>query len=182
MTAIFQTERLIIRKWLPENDAAQAFKMYNDPEVTRFISSMVEESVENQKTRLQRIIDKYNQINNGSGFWAIVEKESGQIVGAVLLKQIPDNQGNATEDYEVGWHLQKASWGKGYATEAGRGALEYGFNVLKLPVVYAVANPKNYASIRVMQRLGMMPMGRTNKYYGEELELFKLEAANAEKS
>jgi RimJ/RimL family protein N-acetyltransferase len=43
-------------------------------------------------------------------------------------------------------------------------------------VLYAVVKPANQASIRVTQRLGMTPIGRTNKYYGAELELFKLDA------
>ena len=176
MTTTFQTQRLIIRRWIPEADAAQVFEMYSDPEVTRFIRGMVEESVEAQQAKLQQAIDRYAQLNNGTGAWAIVEKETGQIVGTILLKQLPDNEGKPTPDYEVGWHLRKASWAKGYATEAGKAAIEYGFNVLKLPVIYAVVKPENHASIRVTQRIGMMPMGRTHKYYRVELELFKLEA------
>jgi RimJ/RimL family protein N-acetyltransferase len=125
--------------------------------------------------RLQRVTERYTQLNNGSGLWAIVEKQTGEILGTVLLKQLPDNESKPTQDYEVGWHLKKAVWGKGYATEAGLGAIEYGFNILKLPVIYAVVKPENHASMRVTQRLGMVPMGRTHKYYGVELELFKLD-------
>ncbi|NEU71879.1 GNAT family N-acetyltransferase [Hassallia byssoidea VB512170] len=175
MTPLFETNRLIIRNWIPEKDAESAFEMYSDPDVTRFISGMIEESVESQRVRLQTIIDRYAKLNKGTGFWAIVEKETGQIVGAVMLKQLPDTEKNLTEDYEVGWHLRKSSWGKGYATEAGQAAINYGFNILKLPVIYAVAEAENHASISVTQRLNMVPIGRTNKYYGGiELELFKL--------
>ncbi len=176
MTTIYQTQRLIIRRWIPEADAVQVFEMYSDPEVMRFIGGMIEESVEAQQAKLQQVIDRYTQLNNGTGAWAIVEKETGQIVGTVLLKQLPDNESKPTQDYEVGWHLRKAYWAKGYATEAGKAAIEYGFNVLKLPIIYAVVRPENHASIRVTQRIGMMPMGRTHKYYGVELELFKIEA------
>jgi [ribosomal protein S5]-alanine N-acetyltransferase len=175
MNALFETTRLIIRDWNPEADAEAAFKIYGEPEVMRFINSRVTASVEAQKAALETTIEQYAKLNNGTGFWTIVEKESRQIVGGILLKQLPDNEGNLTQDYEVGWHLRKASWGKGYATEAGRWALEYGFKVLKLPVIYAVVKPENYASIRVTQRLGMMPMGRTKRYYGAELELFRME-------
>jgi [ribosomal protein S5]-alanine N-acetyltransferase len=89
---------------------------------------------------------------------------------------LPDNNGDPTPEIEVGWHLKKSAWGKGYATEAGQAVLNYGFNVLKLPIIYAVVNPANTASIQVTQRLGMTPLGRTQQYYGKELELFKLEA------
>ncbi|ARV60548.1 GNAT family N-acetyltransferase [Nostocales cyanobacterium HT-58-2] len=175
MTEIFQTQRLIIRQWKPEADAVQAFEIYGDPEVVRFLSGIPDESVENVRMRLQQVIDRYTQLNNGSGLWAIIEKQTGEIIGTSLLKQLPDNESKSTQDYEVGWHLKKAVWGKGYATEAGRGAIEYGFNMLNLPVIYAVVKPENHASIRVTQRLDMTPMGRTCKYYGVELELFKKE-------
>ncbi|KAB8319552.1 GNAT family N-acetyltransferase [Tolypothrix campylonemoides VB511288] len=73
MTEIFQTQRLIIRKWIPEADAAQAFEIYGDPEVVRFLSSnKPEESVENVRAKLQPVSERYAQLNNGSGLWAIV--------------------------------------------------------------------------------------------------------------
>ncbi|MEQ8463257.1 MAG: GNAT family N-acetyltransferase [Coleofasciculus sp. E1-EBD-02] len=76
----------------------------------------------------------------------------------------------------MGWHFRRVSWGKGYATEAARGIIAYGFNTLQLPVLYAVVHPDNKRSIRVTQRLGMTPMGLTNRYYGVQLLLFKLES------
>jgi [ribosomal protein S5]-alanine N-acetyltransferase len=177
MPTIFETARLIVRDWIPDEDSEQAFEIYGDPEVMRFIGNgETVDSIESLRQRLQQVCDRYTQLNNGTGYWAIVEKETGKIAGSVILKQLPDNEGQPTSDYEVGWHLRRDSWGKGYATEAGRAAVKYGFNILKLPTIYAVVKPANQASIRVTQRLGMTPMGRTNKYYSTELELFKLEA------
>jgi RimJ/RimL family protein N-acetyltransferase len=178
MAVMFETDRLIIRAWGPEQDAEQAFQIYGDPQVMRFIGSgKTEASVETQQAALERVVARYAELNNGTGTWAIVEKATGQIAGAVLLKQLPDNNGQPTQDYEVGWHLRQASWGKGYATEAARVAINYGFDTLKLPVIYAVVNPKNQASICVTQRLAMKPLGRTNRYYNTEVELFELTAA-----
>jgi RimJ/RimL family protein N-acetyltransferase len=176
MAILTETKRLVIRNWMPQDDAEQAFEIYGDPEVMRFIGrGKTEESVETQRRSLQQRVDRTAALNNGTGFWAIADKQTGEIFGTVILKQLPDNDGNPTPDFEVGWHLKKAAWGKGYATEAGQAVLDYGFNVLKLPIIYAVVNPENTASIHVTQRLGMVPLGRTQKYYGEELELFKLE-------
>lgn len=97
-------------------------------------------------------------------------------MGTILLEPLPDQHGLPTKDYEVGWHLERAFWGKGYATEAGRGMLNYGFSVLKLPVIYAVVKPEHHASIRVTQRLGMKLVGKTKQYYGIELLLFQKDA------
>ncbi|NJL35560.1 MAG: GNAT family N-acetyltransferase [Leptolyngbyaceae cyanobacterium RM2_2_4] len=176
MAILTETKRLVIRNWVPQDDAEQAFEIYGDPKVVRFIGGKTEESIEAQRRSLQRRVDCDAALNNGTGFWAIADKQTGEIFGTVILKQLPDNDSNPTPEIEVGWHLKKAAWGKGYATEAGQAVLDYGFNVLKLPIIYAVVNPKNAASIRVTQRLGMISLGRIQKYYGKELELFKLES------
>ncbi|MGB3758809.1 MAG: GNAT family N-acetyltransferase [Rivularia sp. (in: cyanobacteria)] len=135
-----------------------------------------EASIETQRQSLEAAIERYKQSNNNTtGAWAILEKQSAIVVGTILLKQLPDEKSQPIQDYEVGWHLRKASWGKGYATEAAKEIINYGFNVLELPVVYAVVKPENHASVKVTQRLGMKPMGITNQYYdGVELLLFKL--------
>ncbi|MBD2515444.1 GNAT family N-acetyltransferase [Nostoc sp. FACHB-973] len=178
MTNLLETDRLIIRSWIPERDAEQAFAIYSDPEVTYFLGNGSRvTSIESQRQRLIENIERSQRRNNGTGSWAIIEKEATTIVGTILLKQLPDKDGLPTQDYEVGWHLRRASWGKGYATEAARGILSYGFNVLNLPVIYAVVNPENHASIRVTQRLGMKPVGSTKKYYGIELLLFEQNAS-----
>ncbi|MCC5618481.1 GNAT family N-acetyltransferase [Nostoc sp. CHAB 5836] len=177
MTILLQTKRLIIRSWIPESDAEQAFVIYSDPEVTHFLGkASCAASVESQRQRLIEGIERSRRRNNGTGSWAIVEKKTTTIVGTILLKQLPDKDSLPTQDYEVGWHLRRASWGQGYATEAGQVMLNYGFSVLNLPVIYAVVKPENHASIRVTERLGMKPIGRTNKYYGIELLLFQLNA------
>lgn len=170
------TDRLIIRNWNPVTDAEQAFAIYGDAEVMHFIRPP-DVSVAVTQQRLEALIAHYKRLDNGTGAWAMEEQATREIAGCVLLKQLPDNEGNPTDDYEVGWHLRKVSWGKGYATEAAKAALLYGFQTLKLSVIYAVVKPENHASIRVTQRLEMLPLGRVDRYYGVELELFKLEAA-----
>lgn len=179
MNALLKTERLIIRRWIPEIDAEQAFQIYGDAEVMRFIGTgKTQASIETQRQSLETAIERYKQSNNTTtGAWAIVEKESSTLIGTILLKQLPDTKSKPTQDYEVGWHLRKASWGKGYATEAARGIINYGFNVLQLAIIYAVVKPENHASVKVTQRLGMKTMGITNRYYnGVNLLLFKLDS------
>ncbi|MBE9036753.1 GNAT family N-acetyltransferase [aff. Roholtiella sp. LEGE 12411] len=177
MTSLFETERLIVRTWIPECDAEQAFEIYNDPQVTHFLGQAARiTTIELQRQRLIENIERSRRHQDGTGSWAIVDKQTTTIVGTILLKQLLNKDSLPTQDYEVGWHLRRASWGKGYATEAGRGMLQYGFSVLNLPMIYAVVKPENHASIRVTQRLNMKPMGRTNNYYGIELLLFQLDA------
>jgi [ribosomal protein S5]-alanine N-acetyltransferase len=175
MAILFATERLIVRDWRPESDAAQAFEIYGDPEVMHFIGDgSTANSIDAVRDRLQERIESFQKLNNGTGFWAVVEAQTQQILGTILLKQLPDNDGISTQDIEIGWHFRRSSWGRGYATEAARGIVAYGFDVLKLHILYAVVKPENVRSICVTQRLGMHPIGRTNKYYNVELLLFYL--------
>ncbi|AFY89621.1 N-acetyltransferase [Chroococcidiopsis cubana CCALA 043] len=172
MTTIAQTDRLTIRSWIPEEDAESAFQIYSDPEVTRFIKTKTT-STEDAIKLLQRWVILSTQLNGG-GFWAVVSKATPEILGTIILIPLRDEAEQWTQDYEIGWHLKKSAWGNGYATEAARAILNYGFNILKLPTIYSVARPENTTSIRVMQRLNMIPIGRTHKYYKMELEMFKL--------
>jgi RimJ/RimL family protein N-acetyltransferase len=106
------------------------------------------------------------------GIWAVEVRDTGAVAGTVLLKPLPDGDG----EVEVGWHLHPDSWGHGYATEAARGAVERGF-AAGLPEVYAVVRPDNARSIAVCRRLGMAPLGRTTRWYGVEVAAFRLTAS-----
>jgi RimJ/RimL family protein N-acetyltransferase len=191
---LFETPRLILRPYDPDddNDVADAYAIYADPEVVRYLSGQVVPDVETQRSRLRERRAFYAELNNRTGVWAIVPRATRRVVGTVLLKQLPRstpefehgtsasrafvgsiNPADLTDDYEVGWHLARAHWGNGYATEAARALLDYGFADLKLDTIYAVVNPANAASIRITQRLGMTPLGRTRKYYNAEVELFR---------
>lgn len=176
---VLETDRIRLRAWNPEAEAGQAIEIYGDPDVMRFIGhgQTVADAAAMQE-RLRQRNREIAELNDGSGFWAIEDKATGELVGTVILKQLPDGEGRSTDDWEVGWHLKRSAWGKGYATEAGRALLEYGFSDLQLPVIYAVANPENRASIRVMERLGMSSQGRTQKYYGEEGVLYAMQAGD----
>ncbi|NEQ54345.1 MAG: GNAT family N-acetyltransferase, partial [Leptolyngbya sp. SIO3F4] len=75
-----------------------------------------------------------------------------------------------------GWHFRPASWGYGYATEAARAILGYGFKQLQLSNIYAVTTPDNIRSQRVMGRLGMQSLGFTDDYYSRTLQFYGLSA------
>lgn len=177
MAVAFETERLWVRDWEPDTDTADAFEMYSDPDVMRFLGRdpKVVGSLDEQRTRLEFRIAEIAKRNDGTGFWALEGKESGEIVGTVIVKWLPDGNDVPTSDLEVGWHLKKREWGKGYATEAGKAAIQYAFDRLRVSVLYAVVNPENTRSIAVTQRLGMKPLGLTDKYYGVTCELFELQ-------
>jgi ribosomal-protein-alanine N-acetyltransferase len=77
-----------------------------------------------------------------------------RFIGFVGLNEI-HFQAHFTPAVEVGWRLAREHWGRGYATEAARAAVEFGFNELELPEIVAMTALKNAPSRRVMERLGM---------------------------
>jgi [ribosomal protein S5]-alanine N-acetyltransferase len=179
METAFETERLIAREWNPRADISHAMEMYSDPEVMRFLGREPQVVTDEEPLieRLEKRNDEIRERNDGTGFWALETKDTGSIVGAVIVKWLPDAEGAMTSDMEIGWHLKRSEWGKGYATEAGMAAKRYALDVLREPVVYAVVYKENTRSIAVTQRLGMTPVGPTDKYYGVTLELFEARQA-----
>lgn len=172
---LWQTERLIIRDWDAIAESEAAFAIYGNAEVMALIRPPCKTlgEVEDLLLGWQR---RYARRANGTGCWAIVEKITWQPIGTILLSQLPDAEGEATEDYEIGWQLRRSHWGFGYATEAARPILDHAFGTLKLSQVFAVTRADNLASIRVTQRLGMQSLGLTDRYYRQELALFGLQA------
>ncbi|GAB3160609.1 GNAT family N-acetyltransferase [Micromonospora sonneratiae] len=176
--AIYETERLVIRDWTEDPaDLDRAYDIYSRPEVARFLGAphLPLTAPEGAIELVQNWHRRNATFGSGYGIWAIQLRETGQIVGTVLLKPLPGrDERTLTDDIEVGWHLHPDCWGHGYATEAARGAVERGF-ARGLTEIYAVVSPGNEASMAVARRLGMVPIGRRTDWYGgEELETFLL--------
>lgn len=147
-----ETERLIIRDWSPE-DAVAAFAIYGDPEVMRYVGNGKPfESLEQTKEILGRIIARTK--DQPLGFWAVENKPTGELIGGALLQDLPDHS-----DVEVGYHLGKPWWGKGYATELSTALVRYGFDTLKLNKIVGVTYPENLPSQRVLTKSGLSHVG-----------------------
>jgi RimJ/RimL family protein N-acetyltransferase len=99
-----------------------------------------------------RVVDHFP--NHRFGFWAVEVVGGAEFVGFVGLAA-PSFQAHFTPCIEIGWRLAFEHWGRGYATEAARAAVECGFQRLGLGEIVAFTVPANWRSRRVMERLGM---------------------------
>lgn len=88
----------------------------------------------------------------GFGLWAVVLKESNEMIGQCGLTMQPWKE---EEVLEIGYLFQRAFWHKGYAAEAARGCKKYAFEVLKAKEVCSIIRDTNTASRRVALRNGM---------------------------
>ena len=91
---------------------------------------------------------------DGFGLWAVEVREAGEFVGFAGLNPV-EFEAPFTPAVEVGWRLARTAWGNGYATEAGRAALEFGFERVGLAEVVSFTTAANRRSRAVMERLGM---------------------------
>jgi len=165
------TARLRIRDLTPA-DAEGLFAIYSSAEVRQFIGGRPTQTIEEQREQLAATLERQSREQPGYGRWAVERLADGLLVGIVILKHPPDAEGRPLPEVEVGWHLGRFAWGNGYATEAARAILDHARSTLKLPIIYAIVLPENVRSIRVAERLGMKPLGRTMRYYREEALLF----------
>lgn len=92
------------------------------------------------------------QARSGYSLWWWRERSGGEIVGEVGL-HATEVEGEPA--VEVGWSIAADNWGRGYATEAARASIEYGFEQIGLEEIVSFALIDNAASIRVMQKTGM---------------------------
>ena len=112
---------------------------------------------------INRQLTRYRK--DGFGYFAVILKESGKLIGqAGLMKSTI----NVNEAVELGYILDNAYWHHGYGTEAARACLEYAFGELALKTVYCSIRPENVASIRVAERLGMNLCGSHTVIYNEK--------------
>jgi len=142
-----ETTRLRLRMLSPE-DADDLSAIFADPEVVKFLGVEAGITLSRSETEsaLEGMIACWKR--NEFGRWAVIEKESGKLVGLCgirLLEGAP----------ELFYLFAKESWGRGFATEAAAAALRDGFERLQFERIIAVTRPGNTASIKVLTKIGM---------------------------
>ena len=151
MTPVLRTERLVMREWRAA-DAAPYAALNADPEVMRhFPSTLTAQQSDEMIERMTR-----SWAERGFGLWAVEVAVSGQFIGFVGLAA-PTWEMPFTPCVEVGWRLARSAWGNGFATEAGRAAVAWGFEHVELPddEIVSFTTEANTSSRRVMEKLSL---------------------------
>jgi RimJ/RimL family protein N-acetyltransferase len=147
------TDRLFLRQWRDEDHAPFA-AMNSDSRVMEFFPGLLSSSESDAlATEIRARIAR-----RGWGMWAVQIEGEAPFIGFVGLN-VPEYTIPASPCVEIGWRLAAAYWGKGYASEAARGALRVAFETLDLPEVVAFTAVGNQRSRAVMERLGMHNSG-----------------------
>lgn len=145
---VIETERLILRHFrLSDGEAME--RVFGDAEVMRFGPGV--QTPQWVRGWLRRCMEDDRKV--GFGPWAVVAKSGRAVIGYCGLSYFPDIGGRP--EMEIGYRLARPFWGQGYATEAAAAVRDYGFGVLCLPRLIALIDPRNVASLRVAEKIGM---------------------------
>jgi RimJ/RimL family protein N-acetyltransferase len=144
MAMTLRTPRLVLREWR-EEDRAPFLAMSADPEVMRLLPAADENWI-------ARVRGHWHQ--HGFGQWVVELPDEAPLIGVIGLAHVRPEMPFAPA-VEVAWRLARPYWGKSYALEAARAALDDGFSRLGLGEIVAFTVPANNRSWRLMERLGM---------------------------
>ncbi len=147
-----QTERLILRELIPSDDKG-IFELDSNPKVHEFVGKNPIVSIEQARDVIAFIQQQYQ--DNSIGRWAVIDKKTKAFMGWAGLKLYQSEANGHSNFYELGYRFMPKYWGQGYATEAAKAILEYGFNEMKLKEIYAMTDVKHKASQRVLEKCGM---------------------------
>lgn len=143
--SIIETPRLILREFTVD-DAYKIWELNSDPEVIKYTGDPPFENVESAR----KFIENYEEYKKtGFGRWVVIHKDSNSFLGWCGLKL---NEQNLVD---IGFRFFKREWNKGYATEAAKACLQYGFMELNIKEIIGRVALENTSSIKVLEKLSM---------------------------
>lgn len=154
------TPRLVLRALLPE-DAPALFQIHQAEGMLQYFPNPAPPPLE----RIERFItsQQAHWEEYGYGHWAVTLPGQPDLIGWAGLQYLPE-----TNETEVAYLLDRTQWGKGYATEAAREAIQFGFERFDFPEIIALVHPENTRSLQVAARCGFKAVERKT-YWGLEL-------------
>lgn len=164
MNIILETERLVFREWTLD-DTPALFEICSDADVMRYIGTGKPYTTPDEAEKFLQWAVAY-QKENGFCRWALIEKASGKIMGSCGFAYP-----HGMPEPELGYLFHRAFWGKGFATEAARACLNYGFEKLGFREIIAITDLENTASQRVLEKIGFAQRG-VEKIDGEDNLVF----------
>ena len=153
---VIETERLLLRMFKAE-DLEVIYCLFSDADVQKYLS------VENKRTREQLRIALKNFVcrweERGFGLWCVTEKKTGEMVGYCGFQYF-DNM----PQVEIIFAFLRNFWSKGFATEAAKACLRFWFEEMNRDQLFAATSPENLASLRVLEKIGMSYVEKSNHY------------------
>jgi len=145
-----ETERLVLRPWA-EADRTAYVALNADPQVGEWLGGPFTEA------EMSEAFDRLmGPAPAEQWIWAGLCKSDQAIVGMFMLRRVTGDDHPRAGEVEIGWRLASAAWGRGYASEAARAILDFGFSALDVAEIVAFTATTNLRSQAVMRRLGLV--------------------------
>ncbi len=165
-----ETERLILRRWF-DIDLAPFAEICSDRDVMKFIATGRVLTEAETRDAIRNMEETWRTRKYGT--FAVENRTSGAFLGAVGFSPhsfFP----SVSPCIEIGWRLARASWSKGYATEAAHAALAFGTEKLGLSDIHCFCQSENHASQRIATKIGMTELDRvTSPTYQREVIIYR---------
>jgi RimJ/RimL family protein N-acetyltransferase len=169
---VLETARLILRPFRPDDVAAQA-AMMGDAEVMRHIGG---QGLTREESWRKLLCGAGLWSLFGWGYWAVERRDGGPMIGQIGFADFKRDMAPSIEDVpEMGWLFAAGAGGQGFATEAGRAALDWIDAAHAPPEITAIIDAANAPSIRVAEKLGFAAREEA-RYKGEPILLFRRRA------
>ncbi|MES2005141.1 MAG: GNAT family N-acetyltransferase [Bacteroidota bacterium] len=147
MKIILASARLFFREFTTD-DAPLLLLLNSDPEVVKYVHELpLTDEATALGTLTKNILPQYAQ--NGFGRWAVHLKENNAFIGWCGLKFRPER-----DEIDLGYRFIRKYWGQGYASEAAKACIAFGFAQYHIPLLTAMAHIENTASLKVIEKCG----------------------------
>jgi [ribosomal protein S5]-alanine N-acetyltransferase len=153
MKVFAEGSRIVLRE-IVASDADDIFHLDSDIDVVRYVGNAPLVDYTQAVNIVENIRKQYDKY--GIARWAVIDKSTNSFIGWAGLKYIDETVNGHTNYYDLGYRLAKQYWGKGYATEAAKAALDYGFMTMALTDIYAIADSENVNSHHVLEKSGLV--------------------------
>lgn len=167
-----ETERVLLRPFEPQ-DAQGLFEMDSNPEVHRYLGNKPLKDFKKAEEVIAMVIAQHKR--NGIARWTAIEKSTGNYLGWSGIKLYQQECCGHINFYEIGYRFKLEFWGKGFATETAKAALDYTFDVLNEDTAYGMIHHENLASARVLEKIGFQ---KTDEYVEDGIPCFFFENKN----
>lgn len=151
MTAVLLTTPRLVLRQIGDGDLDVHMELLNTPAVMRHLGGVLPRAAIAEKyARTQALWER-----DGFGFMMMWERETGEPVGHCGMKRVDHPRAPNRADHEIGWLVREDRWRRGYAYEAMRAVVDWGFGVIGAPHIVALTCAPNVGSWRLMEKLGM---------------------------
>lgn len=167
---ILETSRIRLRE-MSLNDLEDLYLILSDP----ISMQHYPKPFDHKMTRNWIEWNLHNYAEHGFGLWAVIHKEDARFIGdcGLTIQQL-----DGVAELEIGYHIMRAYWGQGLATEAARACRDYAFDVLQRQRVISWMHPENMASRRVAEKVGMHLEKETISKHGRPAVIYSMTPAD----